>query len=109
MESNGAKYCFIRLSGVLMPLQREDVYKGFRFTPYTTRKVLTWAVLVPGIVGYLVYTNQVRTMLRANQPPSNITSFAEQMGLARQTPRRILEKNKASRPVCRYRVILYIG
>jgi len=36
---------------------REDVYKGFRFTPYTTRKVLTWAVVVPGIVGYIVYTN----------------------------------------------------
>ena len=36
-----------------MPLQREDVYKGFRFTPYTTRKVLTWAVLVPGVVATL--------------------------------------------------------
>ena len=92
-----------------MSLQREDVYKGFRFTPYTTRKVLTWAVLVPGVVGYLVYTNLVRTILRANQPPSNITSFAEQMGLARQTPRRILEKNKTFRSACRCRITLYIG
>ena len=49
-----------------MPLQREDVYKGFRFTPYTTRKVLTWAVLVPGVVGYIVYSNLVRTILHGN-------------------------------------------
>lgn len=44
-------------------MQREDVYKGFRFTPYNTRRVLTWAVLVPGIVGYITYTNLVRTVL----------------------------------------------
>lgn len=92
-----------------MPLQREDVYKGFRFTPYTTRKVLTWAVFVPGVVGYLVYTNLVRTILRANQTSSNITSFAEQMGLARQTSRGILEKNKTYCSGCRCQIILYIG
>lgn len=64
-----------------MPLQREDVYKGFRFTPYTTRKVLTWAVLVPGVVGYIVYTNLVRTTLRANQHVFDISSFCRIHGI----------------------------
>jgi len=108
MESNGVKYCCISLSRVLTPLQREDVYKGFRFTPYATRKVLTWAVLVPGIVGYIVCTNLVRTVCRVNQAPDSKSS-AEQMGLARQTPRRIPEKNKTSSPVGRCRITLYIG
>lgn len=74
-------------------MQREDVYKGFRFTPYATRKVLTWAVLVPGIVGYMVYTNLVRTILYAKLSPSNFDFGVVQMGLARQTQRRIPEKN----------------
>lgn len=55
-----------------MALQREDVYKGFRFTPYTTRKVLTWAIVVPGIVGYIMYTNAVSNMLHTDLSPSDL-------------------------------------
>jgi hypothetical protein len=39
--------------------QREDIYKGFRFTPYATRRVLLWGVAVPALTLYLVYDNMV--------------------------------------------------
>jgi hypothetical protein len=40
-------------------LQREDIYKGFRFTPYATRRVLLWGVAVPALTLYLIYDNMV--------------------------------------------------
>ncbi|CCA71089.1 hypothetical protein PIIN_05024 [Serendipita indica DSM 11827] len=36
---------------------REDIYKGFRFTPYATRRVLLWGVAVPALTFYIVYDN----------------------------------------------------
>lgn len=40
-------------------MQREDIYKGFRFTPYATRRVLVWGLAVPVLTLYLLNDQSV--------------------------------------------------
>lgn len=51
----------------LVPRQRENVYKTFRFTSKTSRQVVVFGAVVPAIIGAACYLNDVSEQTRRDR------------------------------------------